>query len=62
MTYINESAEPNVHLKSRVLLTTRAIEAGEEITLKYPDLYNRDYKLVKKIGQKKSDQTSRGNE
>ena len=46
MTYINESAQPNVILKRYKLYTTTALKAGEELTLKYPVCYTRTYKKV----------------
>ena len=45
MTYINESKDPNVFLKSFVLITHRVINEGEELFLHYADDYPRDYKL-----------------
>lgn len=41
--WCNESLEPNVVLKKRGLWTLREIEAGEELTLRYPANYPRDY-------------------
>lgn len=43
MTYLNESQEPNVILKRYKLYTLRDIQAGEELTLKYPRRYTRTY-------------------
>jgi SET domain-containing protein len=43
MTYLNESSEPNVFLKSYKLYANRDIVCEEELTLKYPKQYNRSY-------------------
>jgi site-specific DNA-methyltransferase (adenine-specific) len=43
--YCNESKSPNVVLKGRGLVTMREIQAGEELFLKYPKDYSRDYEL-----------------
>lgn len=42
---INESMTPNCILKKRALYALRNIQAGEELTLKYPSDYYRSYKL-----------------
>ena len=43
--YCNESLDPNVKLGGRKLVAIRDIEEGEEIFLKYPANYPRDYQL-----------------
>lgn len=43
--WCNESLNPNVCLKRRGLYTLRDIVAGEELFLKYPLDYQRDYEL-----------------
>ncbi len=43
--YCNESNTPNVCFKKRGLWTTRAIEPDEELCLKYPRFYPREYTL-----------------
>lgn len=43
--YINESKEPNVILKQRGLYSLREIQKDEELFLKYPDDYKREYIL-----------------
>lgn len=45
VNYLNESNEPNCILKHKALYSLRDIEQGEELTLKYPSDYFRDYKL-----------------
>lgn len=45
ITFINESATPNVHLKNRKLFATRDLVSGEELFLKYAKAYPRDYEL-----------------
>jgi SET domain-containing protein len=46
VNYINES-EPNCVLRCRHLVALRDIEAGEELTLRYPPDYCRDYAMKK---------------
>lgn len=43
ITYLNESETPNCILKKRSGWSSRAIQAGEELFLKYPNNYLRDY-------------------
>lgn len=43
--YCNESLNPNVKLGGRKLVAIRDIEEGEEIFLRYPANYPRDYEL-----------------
>jgi SET domain-containing protein len=43
--YINESKNPNCILKKRALYTLNNIKKGEELTLQYPEDYNRNYTL-----------------
>lgn len=43
--YVNESNKPNCILKKRALYTLNDIKKGEELTLKYPENYNRNYTL-----------------
>ncbi len=43
--YMNESLTPNVALKQRGIYTLKPITNGEEMFLKYPKTYIRDYKL-----------------
>jgi len=43
--YINESKTPNAVLKKRALYASKNIKKGEELTLLYPDNYNRNYQL-----------------
>ena len=43
VNYINESKEPNIILKKRGLYSLREIQEGEELFLKYPDDYYRNY-------------------
>lgn len=43
--HCNESETPNVVLKSRALYTSKDIAQGEELFLKYPNQYPRDYAL-----------------
>ena len=43
--YINESLTPNVILKKRALYTLHPISAGQELFLRYPTNYPRDYVL-----------------
>lgn len=45
VNFINESIDPNCILKKRHLFALRDIEAGEELTLKYPNDYFRMYHL-----------------
>lgn len=45
--YINESKNPNCILKKRALYTLNNIKKGEELTLQYPEDYNRNYTLKK---------------
>lgn len=45
VNYVNEANEPNCILKKKFLTALRDIDAGEELTLKYPDDYYRNYKL-----------------
>lgn len=44
---INESSNPNCILKCRWLVASRDIDKIEELTLKYPKTYFRDYILSK---------------
>jgi len=43
--YINESTRPNCILKKRALYTLNNIKKGQELTLLYPENYNRNYTL-----------------
>ena len=43
--YINESKTPNCILKKRALYALNNIKKGEELTLLYPENYNRNYTL-----------------
>lgn len=43
ITYLNESEQPNVVLKKRGAWACRDIRGGEELFLKYPNKYPRDY-------------------
>ena len=43
--YINESKKNNCILKKRALYTLNKIKKGEELTLRYPENYNRNYTL-----------------
>ena len=43
VNYINECDEPNCVLKKRALYTTRDVVCGEELCVKYPNDYKRDY-------------------
>jgi SET domain-containing protein len=43
--YINESKNPNCLLKKRALYALNNIKKGEELTLLYPENYNRNYTL-----------------
>jgi len=43
--YINESKKPNCLLKKRALYALNNIKKGEELTLLYPENYNRNYTL-----------------
>jgi SET domain-containing protein len=43
--YINESTTPNCILKKRALYALNNIKKGEELTLLYPENYNRNYTL-----------------
>ena len=45
--YINESKKPNCILKKRALYSLNDIKEGEELTLLYPENYNRNYTLKK---------------
>jgi SET domain-containing protein len=45
VNYINEGISPNVYLKNKLLYAFKNIEIGEELLLKYPKDYNRDYIL-----------------
>jgi SET domain-containing protein len=45
VNYINESTEPNCVLKKRALYALKNIAINEELTLKYPADYCRDYKI-----------------
>lgn len=45
VNFINESLNPNCILKKRALYALRNIAEGEELTLKYPKDYYRDYIL-----------------
>ncbi len=45
VNYINESLTPNVILKKRALYSLKEIKEGEELFLRYPDDYYRDYTL-----------------
>jgi hypothetical protein len=45
ITYINESLKPNVYLKNKKLYTSREINQGEELFLRYDKDYKRDYIL-----------------
>ncbi len=46
VNYINESQEPNCILKRRALYSLREINADEELTIRYPADYNRNYHLT----------------
>jgi hypothetical protein len=46
ITYINESADPNVMLIRRKLYALKNISIGEELFLKYDSKYPRDYILT----------------
>ena len=52
-TYINESADPNVALRKRVLYTLKNIPAGSELFLRYDSAYPRDYQLDSPAGSTK---------
>ena len=43
--YVNESKKSNCILKKRALYTLNDVKKGEELTLKYPENYNRNYTL-----------------
>jgi hypothetical protein len=43
ITYLNESMTPNLVLKKKGAWSARAIKTGEELFLKYPNNYPRDY-------------------
>jgi SET domain-containing protein len=43
INYINESKTPNCILKKRALYSLNDIKKGEELTLQYPENYNRYY-------------------
>ena len=43
--YINESKKPNCLLKKRALYALNNIKKGEDLTLLYPENYNRNYTL-----------------
>lgn len=43
--YINESKDPNVYYKQGKVKALRDIEIGEELFLRYPKNYTRDYLL-----------------
>jgi SET domain-containing protein len=45
--YINESKRPNCILKKRALYAFNDIKKGQELTLLYPENYNRNYTLKK---------------
>lgn len=45
VNYINESSTPNCVLKKRALYTTRDVKVAEELTLKYPPDYKREYTI-----------------
>jgi SET domain-containing protein len=45
--YINESKTPNCILKKRALYALKDIKGGKELTLLYPENYNRNYTLKK---------------
>ena len=45
VNYINEASNPNCVLKKKALYALKDIEPNEELTLKYPNDYNRDYLL-----------------
>jgi SET domain-containing protein len=45
--YINESNNPNCILKKRALYALKDIKGGKELTLLYPENYNRNYTLKK---------------
>jgi len=45
ITYINERREPNVFLKSRKLYAKSNIVIGDELFLKYDNVYKRTYIL-----------------
>ena len=46
--YINESKNPNCILKKRALYALNDIKKNQELTLLYPENYNRNYTLKKK--------------
>jgi hypothetical protein len=45
VNYINEGIVANVYLKNKLLYAFKNIEIGEELLLKYPKDYKRDYIL-----------------
>lgn len=45
--YINESKKPNCILKKRALYALNDIKKNDELTLLYPEDYNRNYTLKK---------------
>lgn len=45
ITYVNESNNPNCRIHAHCLKTLRPITEGEELTLRYPPSYPRDYTL-----------------
>ncbi len=45
INYINESNNPNCILKNKSLYSIREIKANEELTLKYPKDYKRNYTI-----------------
>lgn len=45
VNYVNESKEPNCILKRKALYSIRDINADEELTIRYPADYNRNYEF-----------------
>jgi len=45
VNYVNESEQPNCVLKNRFLTAQRDVCVGEELTLRYPSDYYRNYEL-----------------
>jgi hypothetical protein len=45
ITFVNESAEPNVALRKRMLYALKNISSGSELFLRYDSAYPRDYQL-----------------
>jgi hypothetical protein len=45
VNFINESSSPNTYLKRQALYALSNIAMGDELTLKYPKSYHRDYQI-----------------